>query len=336
MAVSLFITIGPNVGQQIPVGAEQVVRIGRTSRSDYAFPEDNYLSGVHFEIVCHEGQCTIRDLGSSNGTFVNGARIEQATAVKEGDQVAAGEMTFQVQFKAAEQPLVAPAPVGAATADAPVVPPERTARMFAAGFEPKAPEQRALTGEQKRARDVLMRQAAPLFAVIDVARDASVPQLLQSAALRWQALFESQSSDGFATHAPVLVELGQASSLGERSQGHAFLETLLYSGWGKNWGIFFTSLSTAEDLVAHFRSFLLVSAPERRPLHLRLYDPRVLRAFLPTCEPPEIAAIFGPIASYLIESERLDVMLALSPGAGGLITTRVSLAEQPMQVGAGV
>lgn len=337
MAVALFIATGSNAGQQIPVGAGLTVRVGRTSRSDYAFPNDTYLSGVHFEIGCNEGECAVRDLGSSNGTFVNGARLEQASvAVKNGDQISAGEMTFLVQVGSAEQQLAAPAPVVAPAAGAPAVSPERTARMFVPGFEPKAPAQTALTGEQKRARDILMYQTAPLFAVVDAARDPRLPHLLGTPALRSQPLFASEPAGGSAGHAPILVELGQASSLSERTGVHAFLETLLLTGWGKSWGIFFTSLSSLDDLAAHFRGFLLAHTQDQRPLPLRLYDPRILRALLPTSEPPEIAAIFGPIVSYLIESDRPDTMLAVSRGADGLVTARVSLAEQPMQAGAGV
>ena len=177
MAVALFIACGSNAGQQIPVSAGQPVLVGRTSRSDYAFPGDTYLSGVHFEIACNEGECAVRDLGSSNGTFVNGARIEQA-AVKDGDQISAGEMTFLVQFSSGEQALASPVPVAAAG-----TPVERTARMFAPGFEPEAPAQTTLTGEQKRVRDILMYQTAPLFAVLDAARDPILPQLLGAPAL---------------------------------------------------------------------------------------------------------------------------------------------------------
>jgi hypothetical protein len=311
-----------------------MVRVGRTSRADYAFPDDTYLSGVHFEIGYNEGGCAIRDLGSSNGTFVNGARLEQASvAVNDGDEISAGEMTFLVKVSSVEQPLAAPPAAVAPAAGAPVVSPERTARMFAPGFEPKA-LQTALTGEQKRARDILMYQNAPLFAVVDAARDQRLPQLLGMPALRSQPLFASDPAGGGAGHAPILVELGQASSLSERADVHAFLEALLRSGWGKSWGIFLTSLSSFDDLAAHFRGFLLAHSGDERTLHLRLYDPHVLRAFLPTCETAEIAAIFGPIVSYLIESDRPDTMLALSRGADGLITTRVSLAEQPMQAGA--
>ena len=333
MAIALFIATGPNSGQQIPVGTGQMVRVGRTSRADYAFPNDTYLSGVHFEIGYNEGGCAIRDLGSSNGTFVNGARLEQASvAVNDGDEITAGEMTFLVQVSSGEQALAAPAAVVAA-ADAPVVSPERTARMFTPGFESKA-LQTPLTGDQKRARDILMYQNAPLFAVVDAARDQSLQQLLGMPTLRSQPLFATDPAGAGAGHAPILVELGQTSSLSERADVHAFLEALLRAGWGKSWGIFLTSLSSLNDLAAHFRSFLLAHTGDEGTLHLRLYDPRVLRAFLPTCEPAEIAAIFGPIVSYLIESDRPDTMLALSRGADGLITTRVSLAEQPMQAGA--
>jgi hypothetical protein len=207
--------------------------------------------------------------------------------------------------------------------------------MHAAGSEPKQPVQTVLTGERKRVHDILMYQTAPLFAVVDAARDESLPQFLEALTLRSQPLFVSETAGTAAGHAPVLVELGQASSLSERAGVHAFLETFLLSGWGKGWGIFFTSLSSFDDLAIHFRGFLPAGAGDERPLHLRVYDPRVLRAVLPTCEPSEIAAIFGPVVSYLIESERPETLLAISCGADGLITARVSLAEQPMQAGAG-
>src|SRR5437660_963577 len=201
MAIALFVATGSDAGQQIPVGVGQTVRVGRTSRSDYAFPNDTYLSGIHFEIGCSESECAVRDLGSSNGTFLNGARIEQASvAVKDGDKISAGEMTFLVQFSSVEQPLAAPVPVVAPPAGAPVVSPERTARMFAPGFEPEAPAQTALAGDPKRALYILMYQTAPLFAVVDAARDPSLPQLLGSPALHSQPLFASGPVGGPAGH----------------------------------------------------------------------------------------------------------------------------------------
>src|SRR5260370_34594991 len=95
MVVIVEAVSGPVLGRRIEVRGGSVLRIGRTGKSDYAIAEDGYLSGLHFAVECDGAQCRIRDLGSSNGTFVNGARIEHQVA-REGDSVVAGGSTFRV------------------------------------------------------------------------------------------------------------------------------------------------------------------------------------------------------------------------------------------------
>jgi len=324
MSVTLLVIQGPYVGRQIQVNVGQVFRVGRTDRSEEAFPNDTYLSGTHLEVGCDEQGCWIRDLGSSNGTFVNGTKIEQV-AVQHGDQIAAGETVFLVQPVGQEQVTVAPVPEAAPIEAVPLPSVERTARMYAPGFEPRPHEQPApLTDERKRALHILTHHGAPLFAMIDAAREGVAAGLFQASRLRYQQVFEGPAADRSTTHFPVLVELGQPSASGVGTDTQTFLETLLRSGWGKSWGIFCTSQSTFEDLIGHFRSFPL--------MRIRFYDPLVLRALLPTCEPEELRAIFGPVASYVVESERPDMMLAFSPGADRLITAQVSLAEPAVLV----
>jgi pSer/pThr/pTyr-binding forkhead associated (FHA) protein len=331
MSVTLLVIQGPYVGRQIQVGVGQVFRVGRTDRAEHAFPNDTYLSGAHFEVGCDEQGCRVRDLGSSNGTFINGAKVELA-AVQEGDQIAAGETIFLVQ-PANQEVIAAPATELAPAEGTQVSSVERTERLYAPGFEPEPQEQLApLTNERKRALHILTHHGAALFAVIDAAREGMAAALLQSSALRRQELFEGEAADPTAAHIPILVELGQAGSSSVGTDTQAFLETLLRSGWGKSGGIFCTSASPFEDLLEHFRSFLLMRTKEQRPLYFRFYDPRVLRAFLPTCEPQELWAIFGPVASYVVESDRSDMMLAFSPGADRLITAQVSLAEPSAQM----
>ena len=330
MSVTLAVIQGPYVGRQIQLGAGQVFRVGRTDRSEHAFPDDTYLSGAHFEVGCDEQGCWIRDLGSSNGTFINGAKIEQA-AVQEGDQISAGETVFLVQPAGQEQVTAPPAPAPSASVQLPSV--ERTARMYAPGFEPRVQEQPApLTDEGKRALHILTHHGAPLFAVVDAGREGVAAGLLQPSRLRYQQLFASEAAGPSAAHIPVLVELGQASPAGVGKDTQIFLETLLRAGLGKSWGIFCTSQSPFEDLLGHFRSFLLMRTREQVSMHFRFYDPRVLRAFLPACEPEELRAMFGPVGSYVVESERPDMMLAFSPGADRLITAQVSLAEPAVLV----
>ena len=103
---------GPIAGRRIEVRAGTILRIGRTAKSDYAVGEDSYLSGQHFAIECDGAQCRVRDLGSSNGTFVNGDRVTEVT-VNDGDSVVAGGSTFSVRIDMSA-PAVAPADVARA------------------------------------------------------------------------------------------------------------------------------------------------------------------------------------------------------------------------------
>ena len=89
MLVILEATAGPIAGRKIEIRAGSILRLGRTPKSDYAIGEDSYLSSQHFAVEYDGTQCRIRDLGSSNGTFVNGERISEIV-VREGDSVVAG------------------------------------------------------------------------------------------------------------------------------------------------------------------------------------------------------------------------------------------------------
>lgn len=75
---------------------------------------DPTISRRHAEIVCDGEQCTLTDLGSSNGTFVNGARVDRATLALD-DLVAFGKVAFRVESYLPSTPASAPAgaPLGA-------------------------------------------------------------------------------------------------------------------------------------------------------------------------------------------------------------------------------
>jgi serine/threonine-protein kinase len=58
-------------------------------------PEDAALSRDHFLIEINPPRCEIRDLGSTNGTFVNDRRVERVR-LSSGDRIAAGQSIFQI------------------------------------------------------------------------------------------------------------------------------------------------------------------------------------------------------------------------------------------------
>lgn len=60
--------------------------------------DDGYVSGHHAEVAFEHGQWLLRDLGSRNGTFVNGQRVVGPTLLGSGDIVQFGRM--QLRFAA--------------------------------------------------------------------------------------------------------------------------------------------------------------------------------------------------------------------------------------------
>ncbi|HYO68234.1 MAG TPA: DUF4388 domain-containing protein [Archangium sp.] len=80
---------GKYQGGEFPLKAEKQIVIGRSSELDMVLVED-MVSRKHARIVVNGiGQISIEDLGSTNGTFVNGEKVKQAT-LKEGDRILIG------------------------------------------------------------------------------------------------------------------------------------------------------------------------------------------------------------------------------------------------------
>ncbi len=70
--------------------------IGRNIVCDISVPEDDEISGRHCDMFFQEGQLFIRDLGSTNGTHINGARIDNLCALEDGDSMRLGKTEFRM------------------------------------------------------------------------------------------------------------------------------------------------------------------------------------------------------------------------------------------------
>ena len=89
----LFKKDGNTRGFHLP---STVTVIGRRQESDLCIPL-MVVSRRHCELNLEKGRLKIRDLGSSNGTYVNGQRVDQAE-VNPGDKIRIGPVTFAVQI----------------------------------------------------------------------------------------------------------------------------------------------------------------------------------------------------------------------------------------------
>src|SRR5258708_6612955 len=67
-------------------------RVGRGDSNELSFPGVMGLSREHAEFAREGSSWTVRDLGSTNGIFINGAHIETAHTLRSGDRVSLGEL----------------------------------------------------------------------------------------------------------------------------------------------------------------------------------------------------------------------------------------------------
>src|SRR3712207_4160632 len=77
--------------------------VGRAFSSDIPL-FDPTISRRHAELVCAEGGVRLRDLGSSNGTFLNSSRVQTARAVP-GDVISFGKVGFRIKEVEAPPPV---------------------------------------------------------------------------------------------------------------------------------------------------------------------------------------------------------------------------------------
>jgi len=91
--LTLFKKNGSTRGFALP---SSVTTIGRRQECDLCIPL-MVISRKHCEINQDQGQLRIRDLGSRNGTFLNGHKIDEAV-LDPGDKIQVGPLTFIIQI----------------------------------------------------------------------------------------------------------------------------------------------------------------------------------------------------------------------------------------------
>ena len=101
MQVNLRVLAGPYQGRVFSFTQPDTFLIGRTDDSHLCLPQDKFFSRHHCMLEITPPRCFLRDLGSTNGTFVNGKRVAEAS-LKSGDQIQGGETVLLVEVSANE------------------------------------------------------------------------------------------------------------------------------------------------------------------------------------------------------------------------------------------
>lgn len=89
--------LGSSTKHSIAIGDN--FTIGRSSKCNLILNEHKEISGTHCKLSFKENQLTIEDLNSTNGTFVNGARITKSYPLSDLDLLSLGKTEFRINFK---------------------------------------------------------------------------------------------------------------------------------------------------------------------------------------------------------------------------------------------
>ena len=168
------IVAGPAAGRKFDLPEGVAVSFGRTEKSRFVIHEDAHLSGAHFSLECRAGKCRVRDLGSTNGTFVNDARIAEAE-IGLDSVISAGTCSFKLRAAVEEW----------------------------AGFSPR----------HKTVLSLLYGYGEPVFTSLDAAREDRLPAFLQAYGVEHFSLYEGDGGDQLKDVAPYVALLPKNSQL---------------------------------------------------------------------------------------------------------------------------
>ena len=99
--MELFVVEGPDVGRSFSLSAQSV--IGRDPTATVHLTDEE-VSRRHAIISLGEGEATIEDLGSVNGTHLQTGRVDGEAPVQAGDRIRVGQSVLELRELGGEDP----------------------------------------------------------------------------------------------------------------------------------------------------------------------------------------------------------------------------------------
>jgi serine/threonine protein kinase len=96
MRLIFSVIAGPHKGRVFTFNGHDTFLVGRSSQAHFRLPaDDEYISRVHFLVEVNPPHCRLLDMGSTNGTYVNGQKVALAN-LRDGDCIHGGQTTLRV------------------------------------------------------------------------------------------------------------------------------------------------------------------------------------------------------------------------------------------------
>lgn len=78
----------------VPLDRERI-GLGRSAANELCYPDDHGLSRQHLVLIRDKDEWRVEDLGSKNGTLLNGQRLEKTAPFRPGDRISAGHLVIE-------------------------------------------------------------------------------------------------------------------------------------------------------------------------------------------------------------------------------------------------
>ena len=95
--VGRLIVIEPKTRRGAAFATADEITIGRAATCTIGMPDDTFVSQLHARVFRDSGSTMIEDLGSTNGTHLNGKRLTRPERIAKGDRVQIGSTVFEAE-----------------------------------------------------------------------------------------------------------------------------------------------------------------------------------------------------------------------------------------------
>jgi pSer/pThr/pTyr-binding forkhead associated (FHA) protein len=95
--VGRFVVLEPKVNRGSTYAIGNEITVGRAATCTIPMPNDSFVSQLHARVFRDAGDTMVEDLGSTNGTYLNGNRLTGPERITKGDRVQIGGTVFEAE-----------------------------------------------------------------------------------------------------------------------------------------------------------------------------------------------------------------------------------------------
>jgi len=95
--VGRLVVTQPKARRGASFALAEEITIGRAPSSTIAITDDTFISQLHARVVRRDGTVWVEDLGSTNGSFLNGRRLTEAEQIAKGDRLQFGNTVLEAE-----------------------------------------------------------------------------------------------------------------------------------------------------------------------------------------------------------------------------------------------